>query len=88
MYEKGLQQQIDKAKEEYSDLYQTYEKLKIASSYEEMQDLLDTIQRKMADVKDAFGSINVIKTQYIEEVRTLYCNASYGDSIVITYIGN
>jgi len=72
-YEKALQEQINRAKEKYLDLYQTHEKLKMFSNSEEMESLLNIMQRKMVDVKSAFGYIDIIKIQCIEEVKTYNC---------------
>jgi len=69
-YEKALQEQINKAKDKYLDLYQAHEKLKMYSNSEEIESQLNIMQRKMVDVKSAFGCIDIIKIQCIEEVKT------------------
>jgi len=69
-YEKALQEQIKRAEDKYLELYQTHEKLKMFPNSEEMESQLNTMQRKMVDVKSAFGCIDIIKIQRIEEVKT------------------
>ena len=71
-YEKVLQKQISKAEEKYSDLNLKYENLKTLSDSKEMQDQLDSMQRKMVDVKSVFGCIDEIKIKLIQEVITMY----------------
>ena len=67
-FENILQEQISQAKEKYKGLYEEYEKVKVLSSGEEVEAELRSLQRKMVDVKDAFGSIDVLKLQFIEKV--------------------
>ena len=67
-FEKSLQEQISKAEEKYLDLNQRYEKVKELSDVEEMEAHLSSLRRRMVDVKAAFGCIDVIKIQCIEEV--------------------
>ena len=71
-YQKALQQQVSKAEEKYSDLNLKYENLKMVSNAKEVEDQFSRTQRKMADVKSAFGCINAIKIKYTEEVITMY----------------
>ena len=71
-YEKVLQKQISKAEEKYSDLNLKYENLKTSCDSKEMQDQLDSIQRKMVDVKSVFECIDEIKIKLIQEVITMY----------------
>ena len=71
-YEKVLQQQISKAEEKYSDLNLKYENLKMVSNVKQMEHQFSRMLRKIADVKSAFGCIDLIKIKYIEEVITLY----------------
>ena len=67
-FENALQEQISKAEEKYLDLHQMYEKVKLLSDGEEMEAQLSSLQKRMINVKSAFGCIDVIKTQCIEEV--------------------
>ena len=71
-YEKVLLQQISKAEEKYSDLNLKYENLKTLCDSKEIQDQLDSMQRKMVDVKSVFGCIDEIKIKLIQEVITTY----------------
>ena len=67
-----LQQQISKAEEKYSEVNSKFEKLKMFSNIKEMENQLSDVQRKMADVKSAFGYIDVIKMKCIEEVKNIH----------------
>ena len=82
MYEKVLQQQISKAEEKYSEVISKFEKLKMFSNIKEMENQLSDVQRKMVDVKSAFGYIDVIKIKYIEEVKNIHIVVSYNISNV------
>ena len=61
-----------------------YEKLKMLSNTKEVEDQLSSMLRKMVDVKFAFGSIDVIKIKYIEQVKIL--NILYIRSYVVKYL--
>ena len=52
------------------------------SNIKEMENQLSDVQRKMADVKSAFGYIDVIKMKYIEEVKNIRIVVSYNISNV------
>ena len=58
-------------KQKFLEVNQQYEKLKLFSNAKEVEDQLSRTQRKMIDVKSAFGTIDVIKINYIEEVKIL-----------------
>ena len=52
----------------------------------EVEDQLSNIQRKMIDVKSAFGSIDVIKIKYTEEVKILqYINVCVALQTIVEF---
>ena len=66
-----LQEQLDQAHKKLSDMHENY-KLKTLSSSEDLETQLSNIQRKMCDVRSEFGSIDIIKMRYTEEVSFVY----------------
>ena len=67
-----LQQQLGQAHKMLSDMHENYDKLKTLSSSEDLETQLSNIQRKMCDVRSEFGSIDIIKMHYTEEVSFAY----------------
>ena len=54
------------------------------SNAKEVEDQLSSMQRKMISVKSSFGSIDVIKIKYIEEVATYTCDlCTYNQEYII-----
>ena len=53
-------------------MHENYDKLKTLSSSEDLETQLSNIQSKMCDVRSEFGSIDIIKMYYIEEVSFVY----------------
>ena len=64
-----LQEQIDHTQKKLSEL-------KTLSSSEDLETQLSIMQRKLSDVKSEFGSIDIIKMHYIEEVSECVCIVS------------
>ena len=63
--EKLLREQINKAEQKVSDLLERYDK---QNTGEDIESQLKMMQRKMLDVKNEFGSIDVIKQHWTGEV--------------------
>ena len=69
-FEKASQQQITTVEEKFLQVNQQLEKLKMFPDATKVEDQLSSMQRKMTNVKSAFGRIDVIKIKYMEEVVT------------------
>ena len=60
-----LQRQISIAEQKFSKLHEMYDKL---HGSENLESQLKVMQRKMQNVKSEFGSIDIIKLHWTEEV--------------------